>query len=166
MTERPPAAALDLRALLATLDRHEVEYTVIGGVAVQVHGHRRTTMDLDVIPAPDRQNLERLTEALEELQARPREIPGAGPPKAEQLETAAVAPPLTTRHGELHIFRDVPGAPPYDDLRARALVVELEGISITIAGLDDLIAMKRASGRPSDVRDIAVLTAIDGGGEG
>lgn len=165
MTAGPPAAALDLRALLATLDRHAVQYTVIGGVAVQVHGHRRTTMDLDIIPAPNSRNLKRMINALEELEARPRDIPGGAPPTVEQLRTAAVVPPLTTRHGELHILRDVPGAPVYADLRARALVIELEGISISIAGLDDLIAMKRASGRPADIGDIAALTRIGEPGE-
>lgn len=165
MTEGPPSAALDLHALLATLDRHDVEYTVIGGIAVQVHGHRRTTKDLDVIPAPDEQNLERVMHALAELEARPRDIPGGRLPTAQQLATAPVVPPLTTRHGELHILRDVPGAPCYADLRARALVIELRGISIAIAGLDDLIAMKRASHRPSDIRDIAVLTQISEPGE-
>lgn len=161
MTADLPTAALDLRALLATLDRHGVAYTIIGGVAVQVHGHRRTTKDLDVIPAPDVQNLTRLTAALVELQAQPRDIPAAGAPTVEQLMTAAIVPPLTTRHGELHILRDVPGAPAYADLRSRALVVELNGIALAIAGLDDLIAMKRATGRPADIRDIAALTAID-----
>jgi predicted nucleotidyltransferase len=160
MTEAPPSAPLDLGELLATLHRHGIDYTIIGGVAVQVHGHRRTTKDLDVIPAPGDENLRRLTAALYELRARPRDMPGAGSPTAEQIATAAIVPPLTTRHGELHILRDVPGAPAYEDLRARALVVELNGISLAIAGLDDLIAMKRASGRPADVRDIAVLTAI------
>lgn len=161
MTEGPPSAALDLAELLATLHRHEIDFTIIGGVAVQVHGHRRTTKDLDVIPAPDPENLRRLTAALVELEARPRDIPGAAPPTAEQLATAAIVPPLTTRHGELHILRDVPGAPAYDDLRARALVVELNGIPLAIAGLDDVIAMKRASGRPGDLSDIAVLTALE-----
>lgn len=156
-----PSAALDLRALLAMLDRHSVAYTIIGGVAVQVHGHRRTTKDLDLIPAPDVQNLTRLTAALAELEARPRDMPSGRAPTVEQLVTAAIVPPLTTRHGELHILRDVPGAPSYADLRARALVVELDGIALAIAGLDDLIAMKRATGRPADIRDIAALTAID-----
>lgn len=160
MTDGAPSEALDLRALLATLDRHRVDYTVIGGVAVQVHGHRRTTKDLDVIAAPEPDNLARLATALGEMEARPRDIPGAGPPTIEQLATAAIVPPLTTRHGELHILRDVPGAPPYGDLRSRALVVDLDGIAIAIVGLDDLIAMKRASGRASDIRDIAALTAI------
>jgi hypothetical protein len=79
----------------------------------------------------------------------------------QQLETAAIVPPLTTRHGELHILRDVPGAAPYAQLRSRALGVELDGISLAITGVDDLIAMKRAMGRPADIRDIAALTAID-----
>jgi hypothetical protein len=161
MTEGPPSAALDLHELLAALHRHGVDFTIIGGVAVQVHGHRRTTKDLDVIPAPDRANLTRLAGALVELGARPRDLPGAGAPTTEQLTTAAIVPPLTTRHGELHILRDVPGAPAYDTLRTRALVLELNGIPLAIAGLDDVIAMKRASGRPADISDIAMLTALE-----
>jgi hypothetical protein len=148
---------------MATLHRHGIDFTIVDGVAVQVHGHRRTTKDLDVIPAPDHENLTRLHAALVELGARPRDIPGAGPPSVQQLATAAIVPPLTTRHGELHILRDVPGSPAYADLRARALVIELNHIPIAIAGLDDLIAMKRGSGRPSDLSDIAVLTALEEG---
>jgi hypothetical protein len=58
MSQDPPTAALDLGELLATLYRHGVDYTIIGGVAVQAHGHRRTTKDLDVIPDPDHANLD------------------------------------------------------------------------------------------------------------
>jgi hypothetical protein len=160
MEGRTPTAPLDLFELLATLHRHAVDYTVIGGVAVQVHGHRRTTKDLDVIAEPGRDNLQRLAGALVDLGARPRDLPGGGPPTAEHLATAPIVPPLTTHHGELHILRDVPGAPPYGDLRARALVIDLDGVALAIAGLDDLIAMKRASGRVVDERDIAALTAL------
>ena len=117
------------------------------------------TKDLDVIPDPGRANLERLAAALADLGAHPRDVPG-GAPTAEHLEHAPIVPPLTTDHGELHILRDVPGAPPYADLRARALVIDFDGTTLAIAGLDDLIAMKRASGRPADERDIAALTAL------
>lgn len=158
--EGGPTAALDVRELLATLQRHGVDYTVIGGVAVQVHGHRRTTKDLDVVAEPSSANIRRLATALTELGARPRDMPAAGSPTVEQLSTAPIVPPLTTDQGELHILREVPGAPPYPDLRARALVIDFDGIAIAIAGLDDLIAMKRASGRPADERDIAALTAL------
>ncbi len=160
--DRMPTAAFDLRALLATLHAHDVDYTVIGGVAVQVHGHRRTTKDLDVVARPDPDNLERLAAALAEMDARPRDLPG-GAPSAEHLAAAPIVPPLTTTHGELHILRDVPGAPAYADLRGRALVIDLGNITVAVAGLDDLIAMKRASGRPTDERDIAALLAGEPG---
>ena len=67
-------------------------------------------------------------------------------------------PPLTTVHGELHILNRVPGAAAYEEVRRRALVLDLAGLPIAVVGLDDLIAMKRASGRPSDREDLAVLT--------
>ncbi len=104
-----PSAAFDLRALLASLQAHGLAYTVIGGVAVQVHGHRRTTKALDVVVDPAAENLTRLAAALVALRARPRDLPG-GRPSAEHLAHAPIVPPLTTVHGELHILRDVPGA--------------------------------------------------------
>lgn len=150
---------LDVERLIETLHRHDVEVVIIGGVAVQVHGHRRTTMDLDVIPAPDVPNIRRLAAALAELRARPRDAPdGSPPPTVEQLQVAAIVPPLMTDHGELHVLNDVPGAAPYEDLRDRALSLEIDGIELLICGLDDLIAMKRASGRQADISDIAALT--------
>jgi len=114
---------------------------------------------------PGDENLTRLHAALVEHEARPRDGVDAGVPTVQQPGSAAIVPPLTTRHGELNVLRDVPGAGAYDELRARALVVDLNGIALSIAGLDDVIAMKRASGRPGDLRDIACLTALDPSGE-
>ena len=67
MSEAPP---LDPERIFAVLDAHRVEYVVIGGLAVQVHGHVRMTNDVDLIPAPTPRNLARLAEALTELDAR------------------------------------------------------------------------------------------------
>lgn len=154
-----PHRPLDLQELFGTLARHRVDYLVIGGVAVQVHGHRRTTRDLDLIPAPPSENTVRLFAALEELEAHPRELPG-GIHTVEQLGAAPVVPPLTTRHGELHVLNEVPGAAAYDLMRDRALPLDLDGVPVVVVGLDDLIAMKRASARASDLEDLAVLTAL------
>lgn len=161
--ERP----LDLLALLRTLADHGVDFLVVGGIAVQVHGHRRTTKDLDLIPAPHPGNHERLARALEALDAR---VPGVEPGEAdvrasdpERLRIAAILPPLVTLHGELHVLNAPKGAAGYDVMRARALVVGLDDLEIAIVGLDDLIRMKHASGRASDLEDIAVLNAIERG---
>lgn len=157
--------SLDVSQLIATLARHEVEYVVIGGVATQVHGHRRTTMDLDVTPDPSPENLRRLGAALAELEARPEDL---GPGEAElsvgdpeRLAVAAILPPLITRHGRLHILKQPKGAREFSEMRDAALVVELDGNEIAIVSLDDLIRMKRAAGRPGDLDDIAALTEVE-----
>ena len=159
--ERP----LDLGELIAVLARHGVDYLVIGGVATQVHGHRRTTMDLDLTPDPDPENLRRLGAALAELEARPRDAVAEGAEidvgDPERLAVAAIVPPLLTRHGQVHILKEPKGARGFDEMRDRALVVDLDGVEVAIVSLDDLIRMKRAAGRRSDLDDIAALTAVE-----
>ena len=122
-------------------------------------------MDLDLTPDPDHENLSRLGAALAELDARPREpgfedaeIPAFDP---ERLAIATIVPPLLTRHGQIHILKEPKGARALEALRKAALVVELDGIEVPIASLDDLIRMKRAAGRPADLDDIAVLTEVE-----
>jgi hypothetical protein len=152
---------LDLRELLRVLAEHGVDYLVIGGVAAQVHGRRRTTRDLDVTPAPDTGNLARLAAALRALDAHPAALgKAAPPPTAEQLRIAPIVPPLSTRHGELHILNTVPGASPYAEMLARALTTDLDGIPVSIIGVDDLIRMKQKSGRPGDIEDIEAITRV------
>lgn len=156
-----PERPLDLRELFRALAAHDVDYLVIGGVAAQLHGRRRTTKDLDLTPAPDPENFERLAAALLALDAHPVELGRNAPaPTAEQLQLAPIVPPLTTRHGELHILNEVPGATAYAGMHTRALTTDLDGIAVRIVSVDDLIRMKQATGRPSDIEDIAALTRV------
>lgn len=158
-TEAPP----DVERILGALAEHSVDYVLVGGLAVQTHGHVRTTFDVDVYPRPERDNLRRLAEALRALGARTLN------PGAEDLAiTAGMLPRATlwqfeTRDGAVDVHHDAPGAPPYDDLRARALEIDLGDIRVAVAGRDDLINMKRASARPVDLEDLAALTDADGG---
>jgi hypothetical protein len=148
---------LDASALLHTLAAHGVEYVVIGGVAVQAHGHPRTTQDLDVVPEPSAENLKRLGDALSSLSARPL---GQHRARDVKLPTTGVLE-LDTDAGGIDVHFDPPGAAPYPRLRARALEIQLDAL-VPVAGLDDLIAIKRASGRPIDLGDILALTEPDG----
>jgi hypothetical protein len=71
---------------------------------------------------------------------------------------------FSTRAGRLDVLdletmAGVPGS--FDTLRSRALVVNLDGIEIPVAGLDDLIRMKRTAGRPQDLIDVGALTRTD-----
>ena len=155
MDERRP---FDPAQIFTVLDTHRVEYVVVGGVAVQAHGHLRMTNDIDMIPAPTPANLKRLADALVELDARVLN------PGSEHLQIdASMLPRATlwqfaTRHGDIDLLHDTPGAAPFSSLRERALVISLGNQAVPVASRDDLIKMKRASGRPVDIADIAALT--------
>jgi hypothetical protein len=79
------------------------------------------------------------------LRVAQRDVPASDP---ERLLVAAIVPPLLTRHGQLHVLKEPKGARPFDQLRAAALAVEIDGLEVAIASLDDLIRMKRASAPP------------------
>ena len=147
--------------LLVDLFDASVDFVVIGAVAVVAHGHIRTTQDLDITYATDAENLETLGEALVALDARLRGVAELVPfvPDGRTLRAVEILT-LQTRLGSLDLLADPPGAPPYTELRARADEIELEGRRIRVAGLEDLIAMKRAAGRTQDRADLEALEAI------
>lgn len=154
---------LDAERILRALAEHGVEYVLIGGLAVQTHGHVRTTNDADLIPAPQPANLKRLAAALRALDAR---VLNPGEEKTEisakMLPTATIWQ-FATRDGGIDVLHEVPGGRPYEELSARALRVGLGDIEVAVVDLDDLIQMKLARGRPVDLADVAALT--DEGGE-
>jgi len=151
-------APLDAERIFRVLAEHGVEYVLIGGLAVQTHGHVRTTNDADLIPAPTRANLQRLADALHELDARVLN------PGKEGLDIDATMLPRATiwqfgtRDGGIDVTHEVPGGRPYAELSQRALHVRLGDVHVPVADLDDLIQMKLARGRPLDLADVAALT--------
>jgi hypothetical protein len=141
------------RALLEQLVAATVDFIVIGGLARVLHGGATITRDLDITHAGDPDNLDRLRSALVTLDARPR-LPAA-------LDGhAAAAVGLDTRDGRLDLVAAPRGSPPYERLRERALRADLDGIEVAVASLDDLIAMKKAAGRPKDLVAVEELEAI------
>lgn len=154
-------APLDAEHILRALAEHEVDYVLIGGLAVQTHGHVRTTNDADLIPAPDPANLDRLAAALRSLDAR---VLNAGEEAAEidaRMFPRATIWQFTTRDGGIDVMREVPGGRFYAELSNRALRVQLGDIEVPVVGLDDLIQMKLARGRPVDLADVESLTDPD-----
>jgi hypothetical protein len=170
-----PSQPLDAYQLVASLTGHKVDFVVIGGVALQAHGHVRTTLDLDVIAAWTPENMRRLAAALRELDAKLRGI------DADLLGLDLGDPDtllnggnflMHTRHGDLDVFAvdQTPGAPArFEDLRGRAIAVEIRGVTLLIADRDDLIRMKTAASqfrdrpepkRRQDLDDIAVLERL------
>jgi hypothetical protein len=138
-----------------------VDFVVIGGIAVVVHGHIRTTRDLDITYDTGRPNLDALGQALVALDARLRGVTEVVPfaPDGRTLRSAELLT-LETTDGSLDLLAAPPGAPRYADLKARAEEVDIEGRIVRIASIEDLVAMKRAAGRPRDLEDIEALETI------
>lgn len=158
---------LDIQGILEELDGAGVEFIVIGGVAVGFHGYVRATKDLDVVPAPDRRNLERLAAALRDLDAA---LDGVG-----EFETAELPDPLDveslaqggnwvlqTRLGRFDIMQWIGEDGLWDTLSSSAVEAQVEGMRVKIAAYDDLVALKKRAGRPSDLEDLERLRQARG----
>jgi hypothetical protein len=148
-------------ALLRRLIAGQVDFIVVGGLAAVVHGSAAITRDLDITYAPDADNLERLGRVLVELDARLRGVTDDVPfvPDGRTLRHTRVLT-LDTPDGWIDLLGQPDGSPSYERLRERAWRTELAGVQVLVASLDDLIAMKKAAGRPKDLVAVEELEAI------
>jgi len=157
----PELPEIRLRPLLRRLGAAQVDFVAVGGAAVIGHGYARTTKDLDIVYATDDENLIRLGSVLTQLNARlsgiDEDIPFVADARTIRRTTILT---LDTDEGRIDLLFRPWGAPPYEEMRARAEVVDLDGVEVRIASLEDLMAMKRAAGRPQDLADLEKLEAI------
>ena len=161
--DRIPAEIPDLDAvlILRKLVAAGVDFVVIGGIAVILHGYPRLTRDLDVAFAHDEPNLEALGGVLLELGAELRGV-GDDVPFTPDNRTLRGVELLTleTKAGWFDVHRLPQGVSSYASLRNNAERVPVEDFFVLVASPDDLIAMKEAAGRPLDHADIAALETI------
>ena len=146
-------ADFDPRAIFDALDRHGVRYVLIGGMAAILHGASHVTTDVDVVPQDARENLERLSDVLKELNARIRVAgePGGVPfdLSGESLARVRVWN-LQTDLGDLDLTFEPSGTHGFEDLRRDAVVMHLRSGDVTVASLADVVRSKEAADRPRD----------------
>ena len=147
--------------ILAALVHHGVDFVVIGGIAAVLHGGELKTGDVDVVHAMGDENLRNLGAALEELDARSIQIPGLSTDHLARLLSGAVLWRWHTRFGDFDMMASASGAPRgYEGLKPGAVSVNVDDFDVLVAGVDDLIAMKRTTGRAKDVAKLAELEAL------
>lgn len=158
----------DIERVLEALNDAGVRYLVVGGVAVVLHGHLRTTADLDLVVQLERENAVKAMRALSGLGYRPR-----APVAAETFADPEVREAWAREKGltvfslwsssaptlEVDLFVREPFG--FDDVYARALKVPLERTFAWVISLPDLIVLKSLASRPQDLEDIEALRALE-----
>jgi hypothetical protein len=149
----------DPLGLLQTLDRHRVNYIVVGSFARIIQGADEMTRGVDVVPAMREENLRRLDLALDELGARRADRKKLAPlqddPSPEPVLT------LTTDLGELKVIPQPEGTRGYDDLRRAATREYLgKGVRSSVASVGDLARMISAVGREDDIPKLMAMRRI------
>jgi len=146
---------------MRVLHKWKVEYVVIGGIAATCQGSTTITRDFDICYSRERANLERLTLALRELNARLRGVDVDVP---FQLDAASLRNGLNftfkTKHGDFDCLGDPGGGFDYELLKRNADEMDVGGWKVMVSSLDDLIAMKRAAGRNKDRIEVENLSAL------
>jgi len=147
----------DPERMLSALAEEEVRFVLIGGMAAVLHGDVGVTVDLDIVPDREAENLERLARALRSLAAR---IRTEGEREGLAFDCSAeffrnVSPDsivnLTTEAGDLDVTFCPSGTQGFPDLRRDALEIEAaERLNILVASLADVIRSKEAAGREKD----------------
>lgn len=157
----------EIEEVVDALNRAQVRYLVVGGVAVVLHGYLRTTADLDLVIqlAPD--NALRAVKALAALQYGPRApVNFEAFAQKEVRESWLREKGLTVfslwspAHPTLEIDLFVSEPFDFEAVHARALRVPLEKSEAMVVSLDDLIALKKQVNRPRDQEDVAALEAL------
>ncbi len=126
-----------------------------------LHGSAHLTRDIDFVYARHQSNMEALVKSLAPfrpiLRGAPADLPFRWDRRTLELGLNFT---LTTELGDLDLLGNAPGAPPYVELRERAEVMNVGGLAVPVASLEDLISMKRAANRPKDRDHVRELEAL------
>ena len=145
-----PQLTADFREFLTLLNANRVEYLLVGGYAVGLHGYPRATIDLDVwIQASD----ENAAHVLSALRAFGFDVPSLEP-------RLFVDPRSIVRFGvppfRIEVMTSIDGVE-FEPCRSRAVEFDLDGVSVPVISLADLKVNKRAAGRHKDLADLENL---------
>lgn len=149
--------------MLAALEAERVRYVVIGGTAAVIRGAPYATFDLDITPARDVRNLERLATALRNIGA---EVYGITEEVAVsfRLDGKTLANgsswKFVTPHGEVDITLDPDGTQGYEDLVRDAATARVAGLEVPVASLADVVRSKEAAGRDKDRIQLPLLRRV------
>ena len=152
---------IDFEKALVTLADARVQFVIVGGLAVTIHGSAYVTFDLDFCYARDTENLARLASVLQPFSPRLRGAPAELPFRFdEETLKRGLNFTLSTELGDLDLLGEVAGIGDYTAALAASELVELFGRTFAVLTLDALIISKRTAARPKDLQVLPELEAL------
>jgi predicted nucleotidyltransferase len=147
--------------LLRRLATANVDFVVVGGLAVNAWGVVRGTKDVDVVVNTEPDNLRRLADLAVEAggHVQQGEAMLGSPISIASALASGDQVAIETELGRLDVVQGLEGVPTFDALKARASEAEILGMTVAVCALEDLKAMKRAAGRTRDLADLEDLEA-------
>lgn len=151
----------DLFDVVRRFREADIRFVLIGGLALVAHGGTHDTLDVDFSIALDDANCDKVISLLQPLRPRPLAWPSGQPFQIERhtLRRARFLN-LKTDIGAIDLLPLPAGVDSFEGLWERAVEMDLGGYVVRIASIDDLIAMKKAAGRPKDERHLMELAAL------
>ncbi len=158
---------LDFQRIFRELSDEDIDYVVIGGLAVNLHGIPRMTYDIDLMILLKTENINKIVAKLKTWGYSPRAPVEPGALADEQVRNSWVQEKNTKAlsfHsaeqpvGEIDLIIDSPI--PYEDLRKRAIIFDIEGVKVPVISIPDLIELKLKSGRKQDLSDVEHLRSL------
>ena len=143
----------DFQDFIQALNQHNVEYILVGGYSVILHGYARTTGDLDIWVNKTKNNYHLLKKAFADFH-----MPVFDMTEENFLTNSAFnvfsfgRPPVS-----IDIMTEVKGLE-FNNTYENSSIVEIEGLSIRLINLTDLLASKKSAGRSKDLNDLENLT--------
>jgi predicted nucleotidyltransferase len=140
----------DYKDILQSLSAEKVKFLLVGAYALAAHGYPRATMDIDFWIKPDADNANAVFRALEHFGAPMGDTSPSDLQKEDMIFQIGVAP------RRIDIITSIDGLT-FDEAYAHSKPVEIEGISVQIISVEDIIINKRSTGRTKDIADVEML---------
>ena len=152
---------VDLRGLLRRLHEHDVDYVLFGALAMVFYGYVRNTEDLDIAIDPEPDNLDRVTEWLQSIDAMLKLNPSRpfGARERWGMQKGSNATVVTSL-GQVDVVQQLPGMPEWPQLIAEAELYEIEGMRVRVMNRRTLIELKRLRGSNQDLADIEAIELL------
>jgi predicted nucleotidyltransferase len=152
--ETPLELPRDFKECVESLLENEVEFMIVGGYALSAHGRPRYTGDIDFFVKKSPDNAERIVKALHEFFGPLPEIKKENFLEESRMSQFGVEPL------RIDFLVEISGVE-FDDAFARRELIQYSGLQVPFISLADLLANKRASGRPKDLGDVEAFSQID-----